>query len=92
MPKSQSMANLTGRNAALGRAPGQRLLWVDYMGGADKVAELGLSKQDIKRQEVIYEIITTESDYVEDLDLVCEVRLTNLPFSYISDQCRRNNY
>jgi hypothetical protein len=56
------------------RAPGKRLLWVEYV-GADNVELLSLSKQEIKRQEVIFEIITTEEDYVDDLELVLQVKI-----------------
>ena len=72
-------ASLSANNSAANvvktaptRQPGQRLLWVDFMGGAEAVAKLNLSKQDIKRQEVIYEIISTEEDYVRDLEFIIE--------------------
>lgn len=55
------------------RLPGQRMLWSDYMGGPDEVAKLNLTKQELKRQEVIYEIIATEADYIQDLETVLEV-------------------
>lgn len=60
------------------RMPGQRQLWVDIMGGLEKVQASGLTKLEIKRQEVILEIITTESDYVEDLEIICELYLKPL--------------
>lgn len=62
------------RNAA----PGQRVLWVDFMGGAEQVAALNLSKQEIKRQEVIYEIICTEADYIHDLEIILELYIRPL--------------
>jgi hypothetical protein len=62
------------RNAA----PGQRVLWVDFMGGAEQVATLNLSKQEIKRQEVIYEIICTEADYIHDLEIILELYIRPL--------------
>jgi hypothetical protein len=58
------------------RAPGQRLSWAQFMGGAEEVASLHLSKQELKRQEVIYEFITTESDYIRDLEIILEVSLS----------------
>ena len=64
--------NNTAKPAQTPRQPGQRLLWVDFMGGQEAVAKLNLSKQDIKRQEVIYEIISTEEDYVRDLEFIIE--------------------
>ena len=63
------------------RAPGQRLSWAEFMGGAEEVASLHLSKQELKRQEVIYEFITTESDYIRDLEIILEVSLSR---TYIS--------
>lgn len=48
--------------------------WVDFMGGNEAVSKLGLTKKEIQRQEVIYEILTTERDYVNDLEIVIEVR------------------
>lgn len=65
---SQTLANLRSS-----RFPGQRPLWVETMGGPKKVMALGISKQEIKRQEIILEIICTEADYVEDLEIICEV-------------------
>ena len=59
----------------INRIPGQRMLWADFIGGPDEVIKLDLSKQEIKRQEVIYEIITTESDYIQDLETVLEVKI-----------------
>ncbi len=47
--------------------------WVDSMGGGEEVGKLGLTKKEIQRQEVIYEVMTTEKDFVEDLAIVIEV-------------------
>ncbi|KAJ3359370.1 Rho guanine nucleotide exchange factor 4, partial [Kappamyces sp. JEL0680] len=60
------------------RAPGQRWLWSDFMGGPEEVAKLSLSKQEIKRQEVIYEIIATEADYIQDLETILELYIRPL--------------
>jgi hypothetical protein len=49
-------------------------LWTDVMGGTEAVKALGYSKQEIKRQEVIYEIFGTEKDYIQDIEYVIEVR------------------
>jgi len=49
--------------------------WVDFMGGQSVVDSMGLSKDSIKRQEVIYEMIDTERDYVNDLSIIIEVIL-----------------
>ena len=69
---SPSSSSLPKPGVQTPRQPGQRLLWVDFMGGHENIAKLNLSKQDIKRQEVIYEIITTEEDYVRDLEYIVE--------------------
>ncbi|KAJ3334259.1 Myosin 10A, isoform D [Blyttiomyces sp. JEL0837] len=52
--------------------------WVDFAGGADVVEKLNLSKHERQRQEVIFEIVTTERDYVEDLEIVSEVYIKQL--------------
>jgi DNA gyrase/topoisomerase IV subunit A len=54
------------------RTPGQRPLWKDLY-GAEAIEKEGVSKQEVKRQEVIWEIISTEQDYVQDLTLTCQV-------------------
>jgi len=47
--------------------------WVDFIGGQSAVEKMGLSKTNVKRQEVIYEMIDTERDYVNDLSIIIEV-------------------
>ncbi len=47
--------------------------WVDFIGGQSVVDSMGLSKDSVKRQEVIYEMIDTERDYVNDLAIIIEV-------------------
>jgi hypothetical protein len=64
------------------RTPGHRPLWVDKNGGIERVQEMGISKDEIKRQEIIEELISTESDYVEDLEIIREVKDFN-SFSFI---------
>lgn len=59
------------------RGPGQRQLWADYI-GAEELAKLSLSKQEIKRQEVIFEIITTEADYIQDLEIILDLYIRPL--------------
>ncbi|KAI8907800.1 hypothetical protein EDD86DRAFT_208149 [Gorgonomyces haynaldii] len=59
------------------RIPGQRPLWKDLM-GQEKLDKLNLSEKEIKRQEVILEIIATEQDYVDDLDYIVEVYIKPL--------------
>ncbi|KAH6583550.1 hypothetical protein BASA61_007950 [Batrachochytrium salamandrivorans] len=77
-PSVPSISSIVSTNAGgakvaiLGAPAFQRQLWVDFVGGPEAVEALGLSKKEIKRQEVIFEIITTESDYLDDLDIICE--------------------
>ncbi|KAJ3223727.1 hypothetical protein HK099_000747 [Clydaea vesicula] len=52
--------------------------WVDVMGGSDAVEKLEMSKKEIQRQEVIYEILTTEKDFVDDLNIIIELYLNGL--------------
>lgn len=52
--------------------------WVDFMGGQSVVDSMGLSKDSIKRQEVIYEMIDTERDYVNDLSIIIELYIKPL--------------
>jgi hypothetical protein len=72
-PTSSFTNDKQEKRSMITRSPGQRILWVDYIGGNDIVMKLNLTKQEIKRQEVIYEIITTEEDYVQDLEFLLEV-------------------
>ena len=50
-----------------------RPTWIESLGGHEAVEKYGLSKMEIKRQQVIYEILITERDYVQDLELIVEV-------------------
>ncbi|KAJ3118691.1 Rho guanine nucleotide exchange factor 4 [Phlyctochytrium bullatum] len=62
-----------GKTVAIVGAPaGLRETWVEHMGGTEAVDKLGISKLERKRQEVIYEIMCTERDYVDDLETVIE--------------------
>jgi len=47
--------------------------WVDFIGGQSVIESMGLSKTNVKRQEVIYEMIDTERDYVNDLSIIIEL-------------------
>lgn len=58
--------------------------WTEIMGGAEEVAKLGLTKKEIKRQEVIYEVLSTERDYIEDLDIIIEVTDFENCFTYFA--------
>lgn len=52
-----------------------RETWAHKIGG---VETLGLTKEEIKRQELIYEIFLTERDYVDDLKLIVDVFIAEL--------------
>lgn len=73
-----ALSGIKERRAAAQRNPGHRYSWVDYMGGLEVVAVLMLSKQEIKRQEVIFEIISTEADYIQDLETILELYIRPL--------------
>ncbi|KAG4085729.1 hypothetical protein H8356DRAFT_1738822 [Neocallimastix lanati (nom. inval.)] len=47
-----------------------KMKWVDFIGGQSVVDSMGLTKKSIKRQEVIFEMIDTERDYVNDLSII----------------------
>ncbi|KAJ3244838.1 Rho guanine nucleotide exchange factor 4 [Chytriomyces hyalinus] len=61
--------------AIVGQPMGLKKLWIDHIGGADVLEGLGISKTEKQRQEVIYEMITTERDYVGDLEIILNVFL-----------------
>ncbi|KAJ3116826.1 Myosin 10A, isoform D [Physocladia obscura] len=48
-------------------------LWIDIIGGSAVCEKLNIGPSERKRQEIIYEIITTERDYVLDLEIVRNV-------------------
>jgi len=52
--------------------------WVDFIGGQAAVDNMRLSKDSVKRQEVIYEMIDTERDYVNDLSIIIELYIEPL--------------
>ena len=48
--------------------------WIDIMGGSEKVSKMPkFDKKEIQRQEVMYEILTTEKDYIDDLEIMINV-------------------
>ncbi|ORX85188.1 hypothetical protein BCR32DRAFT_290853 [Anaeromyces robustus] len=55
-----------------------KMKWVDFVGGQSSVDSLGLTKNSVKRQEVIYEMIDTERDYVNDLSIIIELYIKPL--------------
>jgi len=48
-------------------------LWQHTMTNAEEISALGLSQQDIRRQETIFELIYTESEYLDDLKNIHKV-------------------
>ena len=55
-----------------------RMLWSDVMiqnMGETDYSKLNLTKIEVKRQEVIYEVFMTEKDYINDIKIVLEVIL-----------------
>ena len=57
--------------------------WVDFI-GRSIIDSLALSKEEIKRQESIYEMLITEQDYVRDLEMIIEVYIKPLRKSKIT--------
>lgn len=51
----------------------ERPRWIDFAGGHEAVANMGINKMEIKKQEVIYEFVCTELDYVEDLSIIVDL-------------------
>lgn len=75
--KSSRPAILTseGNNVFVVGAPATaRQTWAQFAGGQEAIEKLGLTPQEVKRQEVIYEIFLTERDYLADLNVIVEVR------------------
>ncbi|KAJ3194523.1 Myosin 10A, isoform D [Irineochytrium annulatum] len=62
----------------IGVPAGPRQTWSDKMGGEAVVEALKISKQERRRQEIIYELISTEQDFVDDLYTVIEVYIKQL--------------
>ncbi|TPX38315.1 hypothetical protein SmJEL517_g00307 [Synchytrium microbalum] len=71
-PTSNTTISIVGAPAA------SKMRWAEWMGGEEVIAKLNLSKSERQRQEVIYEVIQTEKDYVEDLDIVAEIYIKAL--------------
>ncbi|KAI0675599.1 Dbl domain-containing protein [Trametes maxima] len=63
--KLQTVAQLWTWQSAMGRGPSGKLDWHNLVAD-DIVASLG--KQEIKRQNIIFEVIKGEMDYVRDLE------------------------
>jgi len=49
-------------------------LWRNTRTNAEEILALGLSNKDIQKQETIFELIYTESDYLDDLKTIHRVR------------------
>ncbi|KAJ3116908.1 Myosin 10A, isoform D [Phlyctochytrium bullatum] len=73
------MLRVNKGNVAIVGAPAEsRKTWTDFVGGPEAVEKLQISKQERKRQDVIFEILSTERDYVEDLNIIIEVYIKQL--------------
>ncbi|KAI8615789.1 hypothetical protein BC830DRAFT_1120934 [Chytriomyces sp. MP71] len=75
-PLAPALSNKTV--AIMGAPQGLKKLWVESIGGTMALEALGISKMEKQRQEVIYEIVTTEKDYVADLEILLGVFLVRL--------------
>ncbi|KAJ3025461.1 UNVERIFIED_CONTAM: Myosin 10A, isoform D [Siphonaria sp. JEL0065] len=83
LPQSSSPASsstsLSKTIAILGSPAITKKLWIDTLpGGSESLDKLGISPAERKRQEVIYEIISTEKDYVADLQVILGVYMHKL--------------
>ncbi|KAJ1915247.1 hypothetical protein H4219_004411 [Mycoemilia scoparia] len=67
---STSLPTPITTSTSINPAPG-RMLWQEGF-TPKEMAQISLSEDGIKRQEVIYEIIQTEADYVKDLQIIIE--------------------
>ncbi|KAI0367587.1 Dbl-like domain-containing protein [Pilatotrama ljubarskyi] len=63
--KLQSVAQLWTWQSAMGKGPSGKLEWHNLV--SDEV-RASLSKQEVKRQNIIFEVIKGEMDYVRDLE------------------------
>ncbi|KAL7746222.1 Rho guanine nucleotide exchange factor 3 [Sorochytrium milnesiophthora] len=68
---SERFAGLAPRPPASNR----RSLLVEHPVAGPQLDPATLPRDQIKRQEVIYELIVTERDYIRDLELICETFL-----------------
>ncbi|KAG0244730.1 hypothetical protein BGX31_008619 [Mortierella sp. GBA43] len=53
-------------------------LWQHTMTNAEQISALGLSQQEIRRQETIFELIYTESEYLDDLKSIHKIFVEEL--------------
>ncbi|KAJ3106972.1 Myosin 10A, isoform D [Phlyctochytrium planicorne] len=68
-----------GKGVSIVGSPAEtKKTWADFVGGPEAVEKLQISKQERKRQEVIFEIVSTERDYVEDLETIIDVYIKQL--------------
>ncbi|TPX30848.1 hypothetical protein SeMB42_g07856 [Synchytrium endobioticum] len=80
-PASSAMPNNAAPTAAMisivGAPAAVKMTWADRV-GEEAIAKLNLTKAEKQRQEVIYEAIQTERDYVNDLEIITEIYMKTL--------------
>ncbi|KAI8362126.1 Dbl homology domain-containing protein [Mortierella sp. GBAus27b] len=71
-PSAPKVAIATMNNGAC------KPLWQHTMTNAEQISALGLSQQEIRRQETIFELIYTESEYLDDLKSIHKIFVEEL--------------
>ncbi|KAJ1554107.1 Rho guanine nucleotide exchange factor 4 [Cladochytrium tenue] len=59
--------------AIVGKLADSRPRWVEYAAALSNGKAPDVGERELLRQEVIYEIISTERDYIDDLELILQV-------------------
>ncbi|KAI8833753.1 hypothetical protein BC829DRAFT_407635 [Chytridium lagenaria] len=84
-PKTKAKAKFSaealrsGKGVSIVGTPAEmKKTWAEFMGGAEVLDRLQISKQERKRQEVVFEILSTEKDYVDDLNIIIDVYIKPL--------------
>ncbi|KAJ3211735.1 Myosin 10A, isoform D [Dinochytrium kinnereticum] len=80
-PKAKFSADSirSGKGVSIVGTPAEvKKTWTEVMGGFEAVERLDISKGERKRQEVIFEMVSTERDFVDDLNVIIEVYIKQL--------------
>ncbi|KAJ2723713.1 RHO1 GDP-GTP exchange protein 2 [Coemansia sp. Benny D115] len=72
---SNSGSSGSGASIAAGNPAKARMLWQEGF-TPHEIANSSMDEREVRRQEVIFEIIHTEADYVRDLRMVVDILLT----------------
>ncbi|KAG0237011.1 hypothetical protein BGW41_000303 [Actinomortierella wolfii] len=64
-------------------------LWQHTMITPEEIAKLGLTSQEIQRQETIFELIFTEKEYIEDLKTIQRIFVDDLKARYNESKKKR---